>query len=270
MPIVSIDKNHKIFNSKEYLKDIVPFNLLELIKEFPTLLESDEKDFIIGMISPEAPIWVWTSDLISDTTTIQLAKYFFGKFSGGKSLCYVAKPDIAGILSEPFREKLNATEKRVGMESFENPKVIPPKNKDVSIEKPTADDVNDIVVCMANYEEECFGEIVSPESLVEQAKQKLANPLFFVIKQNNHVVATAQSARKTSTHIAINQVYTMPKYRGKGVASALVAYISELIIKAGKIPALYTDLSNPSSNKAYKNVGFIEKGKVDEITLTWS
>ena len=50
----------------------------------------------------------------------------------------------------------------------------------------------------------------------------------------------------------------------------MVAHIGKIIIQKGKIPALYTDLSNPSSNKAYKNVGFIEKGKVDEITLTWN
>lgn len=70
--------------------------------------------------------------------------------------------------------------------------------------------------------------------------------------------------------MAINQVYTKPEFRGRGFAAALVAYISELIFQKGKIPSLYTDLANPSSNKAYKNVGFVERGRVDEITLTWN
>jgi len=30
---------------------------------------------------------------------------------------------------------------------------------------------------------------------------------------------------------------------------------------------LYTDLINPASNKAYKNVGFIECGKVNQISF---
>lgn len=81
---------------------------------------------------------------------------------------------------------------------------------------------------------------------------------------------TAQSSIETNTHIAMNRVYTLPKYRGNGYASALVAYISNLIHKKGKIPALYADLSNLSSNKAYKAVGFIEKGKVDQVILTWN
>lgn len=268
--ITSIDKNHAIFSSDEYLKDIVPFSLMELIKQYPMLLESNEKDFIIGMTAPHMPIWVWTSELISETSTTQLCEYFFNQFRNGQSVYYVAKPNIASILSKPFIEKLNATVHRIGMESFENPKVISPKNKSVFIERPTDIDVDDIAICMANFEKECFNRVVTPNSLIEKAKNKLENPYFFVIKQNNSVVATAQSSRETDTHIAINQVYTMPEYRGQGFAAALVAYISNLIIQTGKTPALYTDLSNPSSNKAYKNVGFIEKGKVDEITLTWN
>ena len=61
----------------------------------------------------------------------------------------------------------------------------------------------------------------------------------------------------------------MPEHRKKGYESAIVAHIIELILKKGKIPTLYTDLSNPSSNQAYKNVGFIEQAPVDEISLKW-
>jgi predicted GNAT family acetyltransferase len=45
----------------------------------------------------------------------------------------------------------------------------------------------------------------------------------------------------------------------------LVAQISDIIKDENLTPMLYTDLSNPASNKAYKNVGFIECGKVNEV-----
>ena len=268
--ITAIDKTHNIFSSNEYMKDIVPFNLMELIKQHPMLLESNEKDFIIGMTAPQMPIWVWTSAIILSTSLTELCGYFFNRFNNSKSLYYVAKPNIADAISKPFIENLCAKEHRVCMESFENPKVIPAKNDEVLIEKPTIYDVNDIAVCISNFEKDCFDREVAPESLLEIARSKLDNPYFFVIKQKNSIVAMAQSSRETETHIAVNQVYTKPEYRGKGFAAALVAYICQLITQKGKIPALYTDLSNPSSNKAYKNVGFIERGKVDEVTLTWN
>ena len=96
------------------------------------------------------------------------------------------------------------------------------------------------------------------------------NPYCFVIKENNSVVSVAQSSRENDTHIAINHVYTMPGYRKRGCASAIVAYLSRLIQQKGKIPTLFTDLSNPAANKAYKNVGFVEKSPVDEIFLNWN
>ena len=70
--ITAINKTHAIFNSAAYIRDIVPFSLMELIKQCPMLLESDEKDFIIGMALPQMPIWVWTSDGIQQETINEL------------------------------------------------------------------------------------------------------------------------------------------------------------------------------------------------------
>lgn len=270
MRMKAIDKTHPIFASEDYRNDRVPFSLMELIKQHPMLLESDEKDCILGMIAPQMPIWVWTSDGILEASITALCGYFYSRFHDGDSVQYVAKPSIARALAKPFLENLHAEEHRVEQESFECPQVVPHKNRDVVIEKPTAADVEDIAVCMANFEKDCFGVETEPRSLLDSARNKLDNPYFFVIKQNQTVVATAQSSRETETHMAINQVYTKPEFRGRGFAAALVAYISELIFQKGKIPSLYTDLANPSSNKAYKNVGFVERGRVDEITLTWN
>ena len=90
-----------------------------------------------------------------------------------------------------------------------------------------------------------------------------------MIKDKGIVVATAEIARENSTHIGVSGVYVKPEYRCQGLAAALVAHICEYIKEQGKIPSLYTDLSNPSSNKAYINVGFVKCGKVDEVNLSW-
>ncbi|MFT4005050.1 MAG: GNAT family N-acetyltransferase [Lacrimispora sp.] len=85
--------------------------------------------------------------------------------------------------------------------------------------------------------------------------------------KNGIVAATAQCSRETGQSAAVSLVYIRPESRGKGYASALIAFISKRILEKEKTPVLYTDLSNPFSNKAYKNVGFIEKGRVDEGML---
>ena len=131
--IISIDKNHSIFQSQQYQKDIIPFQLLEIIKEFPILLVSDENSFVIGASHPDMPVWIWTADSISDKAKTELAEYFYNQFKDKRKLKFVAKPIIAEILSNTFATKKNIAKSVVNMQSFENKTVIPAKNQNVVI-----------------------------------------------------------------------------------------------------------------------------------------
>ncbi len=65
----------------------------------------------------------------------------------------------------------------------------------------------------------------------------------------------------------INEVYTSVLQRKNGYAGTLISELTKIIYSENRIPMLYTDLLNPASNKAYKNVGFIECGKVNQISF---
>lgn len=54
----------------------------------------------------------------------------------------------------------------------------------------------------------------------------------------------------------VSMVYTPPQLRGRGYASAVTAYISQLLVDRGLQVCLYTDLANPTSNKIYAAVGY--------------
>jgi predicted GNAT family acetyltransferase len=55
----------------------------------------------------------------------------------------------------------------------------------------------------------------------------------------------------------IGPVYTPPSLRRRGYASALVGQLSEHLLEGGlDYCFLYTDMSNPTSNKVYMNVGY--------------
>lgn len=268
--IITIDKNHSIFQSQQYQKDIIPFQLLEIIKEFPILLVSDENSFVIGSSHPDMPVWIWTADSISDKAKNELAEYFYNRFKDKRKLKFVAKPIIAEILSNTFATKKNIAKSVVNMQSFENRKVIPPKNQNVVIEKPTEKDVNGIAICLCNFDKECFGEEnKSPADYIDIASKLLNNQYCFIVKDEDSVVTMAHGTRETEKYVAVSRVYTLPAYRKKGYASAIVAHISDLILQNGKTPTLYTDMSNPSSNTAYKNVGYVEQSPIDEVTLEW-
>ena len=106
-------------------------------------------------------------------------------------------------------------------------------------------------------------------SIAIYSRSSSQRKLGILVRVDGKAVAMAKSARKTATHIAVNGVYTLPEYRQRGYAAAVVAHICKLILNDGKIPLLYTDLANTCSDKAYTNVGFVPCGKVDEVHLKW-
>ncbi len=71
------------------------------------------------------------------------------------------------------------------------------------------------------------------------------------------VVAMASAVGATKRSVRIGYVYTPPDLRGRGYGSALVAGLSQRMLDQGcQFCMLYTDLSNPTSNKIYQNIGY--------------
>jgi hypothetical protein len=70
-------------------------------------------------------------------------------------------------------------------------------------------------------------------------------------------VSMAGFAGPTPNGIRIGAVYTPPEYRRRGYASANVAALSQSLLDRGyRFCFLYTDLSNPTSNKIYMDIGY--------------
>ncbi len=101
---------------------------------------------------------------------------------------------------------------------------------------------------------EALGSIESDsESWVERVLQKGAAYLW----EDEIPVSIACSTRSTTNGIGINMVYTPPEYRKRGYASACVAALSQTLLETGyKFCFLFTDLSNPTSNKIYQEIGY--------------
>lgn len=70
-------------------------------------------------------------------------------------------------------------------------------------------------------------------------------------------VSIAKKVRSTKNGAVIGLVYTPPVYRKKGYASAFVAALSQQLLDEGySFCSLYTDLSNPTSNHIYMDIGY--------------
>lgn len=261
---MEIDALHPIFLSAAYQKDSVAFQLIESIKLAPSLLVSDGENWIIGGVHVDYPYWIWTREGIDAKIVESLCTYVLQQF-GGKNFYFVAKPEIADKLVDPFLQD-GFTQRRIRMQSY---KICTPivYKSNIPVSRPTIADIEGVARCLAGFERDTFGCEVQVDDFMQNAEKKIGNPHFFVVKQDGQVVATAQSSRETQYYISINQVYTSPSYRNRGFASALVAHLGRLIQEKEKIPTLYADVTNPASNHAYQKVGFIGCGCVDDVKI---
>jgi len=82
---------------------------------------------------------------------------------------------------------------------------------------------------------------------------------------DNGLAAMAGAGGRTPNGVRVSAVFTPPDKRRRGYASNLVATLSQAQLDDGRrFCFLYTDLSNPTSNKIYQDIGYEPVCDVDE------
>ena len=70
-------------------------------------------------------------------------------------------------------------------------------------------------------------------------------------------VSTAQTSRELACGPCISGVYTPPEHRRRGYCQTLVAHICrQRLAQGAQCLSLFVDKANPSSNRAYRKIGF--------------
>ncbi|HWJ79672.1 MAG TPA: GNAT family N-acetyltransferase [Niallia sp.] len=74
---------------------------------------------------------------------------------------------------------------------------------------------------------------------------------------DGELVSMANATRPTKSNITINFVYTPLEHRKKGYASDCVSDLTQQMLNKGyQTTSLYTDITNPTSNKIYMEIGY--------------
>jgi predicted GNAT family acetyltransferase len=95
-----------------------------------------------------------------------------------------------------------------------------------------------------------------------------AKSLFGWVNLSQGLVTMASISRETRNSFAISLVYTPPEFRGRGLASNLVAKLSQYLLDRGKrYVFLNADVRNSTSNKIYQKIGFRNVGLLVSINF---
>lgn len=118
------------------------------------------------------------------------------------------------------------------------------------------DDVEIITKWILAYEEEALHR-ESDSDIRSRVERMIERKILYIWKENDKPKSMAIRTRKIVNGETISGVYTPPPLRNRGYASAAVACLSRIILDSNNsYVCLFTDLSNPTSNSIYRNIGY--------------
>ena len=119
----------------------------------------------------------------------------------------------------------------------------------------TQDDLEVVIEWIEAFHDEAVPD--NPKVSARKIAERFLESGKLAIWDRNGPVSAAGSSRGTKNSATVSFVYTPPEHRGNGYASACVAALSQALLDEGKhFCTLFTDLSNPTSNKIYQNIGY--------------
>jgi predicted GNAT family acetyltransferase len=132
-----------------------------------------------------------------------------------------------------------------------------PRAVDGRMRLASADDRDVLVDWFDAFAAESIPADAPHQGAEEMVERRLASSGGFALWEDGEAVSMSGFGGETPHGIRIGPVYTPPRLRRRGYASALVAQLSRQLLEAGREYCfLYTDLANPTSNRIYLELGY--------------
>ena len=178
---------------------------------------------------------------------------------GGWSIPGVLGPNMAAqAFAQAWQARSGAAARLAVRErAFELREVIPPPWPAGGMRLARAEDLDLLAGWMVDFRAEAAPhDPFSLEEALEAVGYKITDQDLYLWEDGQAVTMVGRS-RPTPHGYCIGPVYTPRPFRGRGYASALTARASQLQLEGGKqFTALFTDLSNPTSNSIYQKIGY--------------
>lgn len=265
-------REEKILNNKPFVDAEVQFNLFYCIiegKEVTALKARDNN--AIALQNPGNPMWLWINELLPKSTIDKSISTLCDQLKDKKLSGISGKPEFVKAFAEQYSKITGASSKiSLSMESYECKKVIKPKRVSGKLIKADLNHLDIIAEFWVGFVFDCFGISIIKEKQIPGVKSMIESGNLYLWEVEGEICGMTNIAHRSEKYARINNVYISLEQRKRGYASAMVAGVCSRLLKEGLIPMLYADISNDDSNKVYKTIGFVKKGRIDNIVFNYN
>ena len=255
--IKSIKPNNNIFKSKEFQNDKYKFLLILQNLSSETLeLYSDEENYVLCRGNIKYPTWIWTKDNF-DKSLLSEIEDAINMYRLDRDTRFTCKKELYNLLVTDNFDGLGDYYFEMGYLVCN--KTVPPKKTDGYMTPVTKDDEKVLTDFIYNESR----EIVDVANFTrEEAKQhfdkRFDSGTYYVWKNSNDEIVCQANYSVVDGNAKMSGVYTTPKARKKGYAANIIYQLTNKALDEGYHVSLYTDYKYVPSNKAYKNVGYVD------------
>lgn len=259
-----IDKNNAIFNTEEFQNDKYKFFLiLQNLNSENLELYSDEKNYILCRGGLEWPTWIWTRDNF-DKNLLSEIEEAIDLYRLTIDTRFTCKKELYDLLKKDYK---NLGDYYFEMGYLVCNNTIKPKKTDGHYELATEKDKKILTQLIYNESREISDvKDLSLEEAQANVEKRLNTGNYYIWKNQENKIVTQAFYRTIDGNSKIAGVYTLPEERGKAYAANLIYELTNKVLNEGNHVSLYTDYKYIPSNKAYKNVGYID----DDILINFS
>ena len=239
------------------------FYYLPIIGRDKSSLCFQSDSYWIGRNDPKYPTWVWTKKSISKEKLQELKTIIEEHYLEPGENKFTSSKEIYEELSKSFKTNHYF---EMGYLECKELKEVP--LQEGFMDKPKYSDIT----TLAKYWKESCEELpternISLEDALKEVEEWMKEDNFYVWRSKTGKIVSMASFEIESSTAKISHVFTNREKRGKGYCKSLIHELTKNLLEKGYIPMLYTDYQYPASNRAYKKVGFQEKGMLINYTI---
>jgi predicted GNAT family acetyltransferase len=221
---------------------------------FAATVEEGDRVLLVVLQTPPKRLILYGDGEVSNSVLKELVAYLVQK---KKRVPGVVGPEqIATAFSEAWvRETHSSSVIFMKQRVYVLYRVIFKSEVQGRFRQATTNDINIIKKWFMKFSE-AVGEKIGLAEAINRALEKTKAGEVYL--WDTGLPVSMSSKNRPSRHgIVISGVYTPPRQRGRGYATACVASLSQLMLDSGyKFCSLFADLANPTSNNIYQRIGY--------------